>query len=151
MVDVEYVGQHGYNIVESIGLNNVDFGVGVPAAESRTRRSPRRLPAPPRCRPIRCAAFRGYSAITQNVSRGWVTHHSLQISFNRRFTHGAVVRLQRHDRALERRAARRARLQHNADGTVTYRDDQAQADDLFQTPPIAPHDEGATSCGICRT
>ena len=40
------------------------------------------------CRPIEMRAFRGYSSITQNVSRGWITHHSLQLSFNRRFRNG---------------------------------------------------------------
>src|SRR5207244_4136196 len=37
--------------------------------------------------------------------------------------------------ALSSEGSTGARLQHNPDGTVTYRSDQAQADALFQTPP----------------
>src|SRR6185295_5530751 len=80
-------------------------------------------------------AFRGYSAITQNVSRGWVTHHSLQLSLNRRFSHGLSYGFN-DTIGLSSKGSTPARLQHNPDGTVTYRADQAEADDLLQTPPI---------------
>ena len=33
-------------------------------------------------------AFRGFSTITQNNSRGWVTTHILALSVNRRFANG---------------------------------------------------------------
>ena len=68
-------------------------------------------------------------------SRGWVTHHSLQLSFNRRFSNGLSFGFN-DTIGLSSRGSTAARLQHNADGTVTYRADQAQADDLLQTPPI---------------
>ena len=76
-------------------------------------------------------AFRGYSAITQNVWRGWVTYHSLQLSFNRRFRNGLSFGFN-DTIGLSTSGSDGARLQHNADGTVTYRADQAQADDLLQ-------------------
>jgi hypothetical protein len=80
-------------------------------------------------------AFTGYSGITQNVSRGWITHHSLQISLNRRFSHGVSYGFN-DTIGLSARGSTAARLQHNPDGSVTFRSDQAQADDLLQTPPI---------------
>jgi hypothetical protein len=80
-------------------------------------------------------AFRGFSGITQNVSRGWITHHSLQLSFNRRFRNGLSFGFN-DTIGLSAKGSVGARLQHNPDGTVSYRDDQAQADELLQTPPI---------------
>ncbi len=134
MVDVEYVGQHGYNIVESIGLNNVDFGTAyLPQFQDPTLTATTLGATSVPTDQMR--AFRGYSAITQNVSRGWVTHHSLQVSFQRRFTNGLSFGFN-DTIGLAAKGSTAARLQHNADGTVTYRDDQAKADDLFQTPPI---------------
>ena len=87
VVDVSYVGQHGYNIVESINLNGVDFGT----AFLSQNQDPTLAPTTPGATSLatdQMRAFRGYSAITQNVSRGWVTHHSLQLSLNRRFRNG---------------------------------------------------------------
>ena len=69
------------------------------------------------------------------MSRGWITHHSLQLSINRRFNSGLSFGFN-DTIGLSSRGSTAARLQHNADGTVTPRADQAQADDLFQTPPI---------------
>jgi len=134
VLDVEYVGQHVYNVVEGINLNAVDFG----SAYLPQYQDPTLAPTTPGATAVstdQMRAFRGYSAITQNVSRGWVTHHSLQISFNRRFSHGLSYGFN-DTIGLASRGSTGARLQHNADGTVTYRTDQAQADDLFQTPPI---------------
>jgi hypothetical protein len=80
-------------------------------------------------------AFRGYSGITQNVSRGWVNYHSLQLSFTRRFRNGISWGFN-DTIGLSSRGSTAARLQHNADGTVGYRSDQAQADDLLQVDPL---------------
>ena len=54
--DVSYVGQHGFNLLQNVDINAVDFGVGVHAARRRTRRlPPARRPAARRCRSICCA------------------------------------------------------------------------------------------------
>lgn len=100
VLDIEYVGQHGYNIVEGINLNAVDFG----NAYLPQYQDPTLAPTTPGATAVasdQMRAFLGYSGITQNVSRGWITHHSLQISFNRRFSHGLSYRIQRHDRTVE--------------------------------------------------
>ncbi len=134
VVDFSYVGQHGYNIVEGINLNAVDFGT----AFLSQNQDPTLAPTTPGATSIstdQMRAFRGYSAITQNVSRGWVTHHSLQLSFNRRFRDGLSFGFN-DTIGLSSVGSVAARLQHNADGTVSYRADQAKADDLLQTPPI---------------
>jgi len=134
MVDVEYVGQHAYDIVEGINLNAVDFGVAyLPESQDRTL-----TPTTPGATSIssdQMRAFRGFSGITQNVSRGWVNYHSLQVSFTRRFRNGISWGFN-DTIGLSSRGSTAARLQHNADGTVGSRGDQAQADDLLQIDPI---------------
>jgi hypothetical protein len=80
-------------------------------------------------------AFRGYAGITQNVSRGWITHHSLQLSFQRRFQNGLSWGFN-DTIGISSVGSTGARLQHNADGTFSYRDDQAAADDLLQVDPV---------------
>jgi hypothetical protein len=134
VLDVEYVGQHGYNIVEGINLNAVDFGTAyLPEYQDATL-----APTTPGATSVSTdlmRAFTGYSSITQNVSRGWVTHHSLQLSFNRRFSHGLSYGFN-DTIGLSSRGSTGARLQHNPDGSVTYRADQGQADDLLQTKPV---------------
>jgi hypothetical protein len=134
VLDVEYVGQHAYNIVEGINLNAVDFGTAyLPEYQDRTL-----TPTTPGATSLstdQMRAFRGYSAITQNVSRGWVTYHSLQLSFTRRFRNGISYGFN-DTIGLSSKGSTAARLQHNADGSVTARSDQGQADDLLQLDPI---------------
>ena len=133
VADVSYVGQHGFDIVESINLNAVDFGT----AFLSQNQDPSLAPTTPGATSLstdQMRAFRGFAAITQNVSRGWVTHHSLQLSINRRFRNGLSFGFN-DTIGLSSEGSVGARLQHNPDGTVTYRADQAEADKLFQTPP----------------
>ena len=134
VLDASYVGQHGFNIVEGINLNSVDIG----SAFLSQNQDPTLTSTTPGATALSTdlmRSFRGYSAITQNVSRGWVTHHSLQLSFQRRFRDGASFGFN-DTIGLSSEGSVAARLQHNADGTVSYRGDQAEADKLLQTPPI---------------
>jgi hypothetical protein len=133
-LDIGYTGQHGYNIVEGINLNAVDYGIAYLPQYQDTTLAPT-TPGATAVASDLMRAFRGYSSITQNVSRGWVTYHSLQISFNRRFQHGISYGFN-DTIGLSSRGSTAARLQHNPDGTVTERSDQAQADDLLQVDPI---------------
>jgi hypothetical protein len=134
VVDVSYVGQHGYNIVEGINLNAVDFGTAFLSQNQDPTLAPTTAGATS-LSSDQMRAFRGFSSITQNVSRGWVTHHSLQLSFNRRFRDGLSFGFN-DTIGLSSVGSVAARLQHNPDGTVTARADQAEANELFQTPPI---------------
>jgi hypothetical protein len=134
VLDIQYVGQHGYNIVEGININAVDFGTAyLPEYQDRTLAAT--TPGATSVSTDLMRAFRGYAGITQNVSRGWVTHHSLQLSFQRRFQNGLSWGIN-DTIGLSSVGSTGARLQHNPDGTVTYRDDQAQADDLLQVDPV---------------
>jgi len=133
VIDVSYVGQHGYNIVEGINLNGVDFGTAFLPQNQDATLAPT-TPGATSLASDQMRAFRGYSSITQNVSRGWVTHHSLQLSLQRRFRDGLSFGFN-DTIGLSTVGSVGARLQHNPDGTVTYRADQAEADRLLQTPP----------------
>ncbi len=130
-LDVEYVGQHGYNISQDVNLNAVDFGAAFLAqnqdalAGCQPRRLARRAVLQDQMR-----AFRGYGAITQQWGRGWRTYHSLQLSFNRRFQNGFSFGFN-DTILLSSEGSTAARLQHNPDGSYSLRSDQAEADALL--------------------
>jgi hypothetical protein len=134
VVDVEYAGQHGFNIVEGINLNAVDYGIAYLPQYQDTSLAPT-TPGATSVSTDLMRAFRGYSSITQNVSRGWNTYHSLQLSFTRRFRNGISWGFN-DTIGLASTGSTAARLQHNADGSVSYRSDQAEADKLLQVDPI---------------
>jgi hypothetical protein len=74
--------------------------------------------------------YQGYGAISQRQQILNRTYHSIQVSVNRRFRNGLAfgfydtIGLYDHQNAVPR-------LQHNADGSVTVRADQARADELL--------------------
>src|SRR4029079_3391215 len=65
VVDVEYAGQHGFNIVEGINLNAVDYGNAYLPQFQDTTLTPT-TPGATSVSTDLMRAFRGYSAITQN-------------------------------------------------------------------------------------
>jgi hypothetical protein len=89
-------------------------------------------------------AFKGYSSITRVGSDGWRTYHSIQLSFNRRFSKGVsfgfndTIALYDHSNSAGLGGGRSSitsngsvRIQHNADGTFSVRADQAQQQELL--------------------
>ena len=128
-LDVEYTGQHAYNLVENVNINAVDLGSAFASTnQDPTLSSP--LPGGAAVVADQMRAFRGFSSITQAQPRGWLTSHSLQMSFNRRFRNGVSFGF--NDAwLLSQTGSTGARLQHNADGTFSERPDQAQADELL--------------------
>ena len=129
VLDVEYTGQHAYNLVENVNINAVDYGSALLAAnQDPTLSSP--LPGGAALVSDQLRAFRGFSSITQAQPRGWLTSHAIQISFNRRFRNGVAFGF--NDAwLLSQTGSTAARIQHNPDGTFSERADQAQADELL--------------------
>src|SRR4030095_16308365 len=78
----------------------------------------------------RMRAYRGYSGLSQQLGRGFRTYHSLQLSFQRRFSNGFSFGFNDTIGIYDRQNTN-ARIQHNADGSWTYRADQAEADKLL--------------------
>jgi hypothetical protein len=74
--------------------------------------------------------YRGYGSISQQQTVGWRTYHSIQLAISRRFKDGFSLGFADTIGLYDRQQGPR-RLQHNADGTVTLRADQAKADDLL--------------------
>lgn len=128
-LDVEYTGQHAFNLVENVDINAPDFG----AAFLATNQDPTLSSTIPGAAAVpadQMRAFRGYSAITQSWSRGWITSHMLQLSVNRRFRNGLAFGFN-DTMVLKQTGSTTARLQHNADGSYSERSDQAEADKLL--------------------
>jgi hypothetical protein len=129
-LDVSYVGQHQYDILQNMDINRVDIGTAfLPVNQDRSLAAS----ATPGATAIvsdLMRTFQGYSSITQ--TSGWLhrTYHSLQFSLQRRFTNGLAfgftdtIGLYDHQNTTPR-------LQHAADGTYSVRADQADADKLL--------------------
>ena len=86
VVDVSYVGNHGYNRLggfqggNTVNLNAVDFGAGVPAAEPGpdARAPPARSRRERAHRRTCCGPTAGSSNISQNTTEFHDTYHSIQ-------------------------------------------------------------------------
>jgi hypothetical protein len=130
MLDVSYTGLHSYNIVEQVNINTVDMG-GAFLAGNQDPTVTSALPGGAALTQNMMRAYRGYGSINMMLPRGFITSHTLQIALSRRFSHGLQFDIN-DTIMLHRMADAGARIQHAADGTWSYRADQAQADTLFQ-------------------
>jgi hypothetical protein len=81
--------------------------------------------------------YQGFGNITQRTSEGRRTYHSIQVSLNRRFQNGLLFGFT-DTIGLSDKSRAALRQEHNADGTVSIRADQAEADRLLgNNHPIA--------------
>ncbi len=129
VLDIAYTGERATNLVENIDINAVDFGAAfLPANQDPTQTSP--LPGAAVLPTDQMRAFRGFSGISQAVPRGWLTAHTLELSFTRRFTRGLAFGLN-DTILLVQKGSTAARLQHNPDGTFSERPDQEAANRLL--------------------
>jgi hypothetical protein len=136
-IDAEYVGQHSFNSVRTVNINAVDFG----AAFLAQNQDPTLAPTTPGATSLSTdlmRAYRGYGAISHRLFDGWRTFHSLQLSVNRRFRNGVAFGFN-DTWVLYDRTIGSARLQHNSDGSFSFRADQAQANDLLNTTIPTSH------------
>ena len=119
-LDVSYVGQRGYNIVQPVNLNAVDYGAAFLEKNQDRTLTPSTTPGATAVSQDLMRAIRGYSAITQNQGYLHRTFHSIQVSFQRRLRNGIsfgfndVI-------GLSDRQNLAPRLQHADDGTFTVR------------------------------
>ncbi len=136
-IDVAYVGHHSYNLLQSVNLNAVDLGSAflpqnvdptIPVSNISGTATP--IPGSNAVSEDRMRAYRGYGDIVQQWGRGWRTYHSLQLGVQRRFRSGFSFGFN-DTISLSDRQNTAPRLQHNADGSFTIRDDQEQADHLL--------------------
>jgi Carboxypeptidase regulatory-like domain len=137
-LDVSYVGQHSFNDVQTVNLNAIDFGVAfLPENQDPTLPASTTPGATAKSTDL-LRAMPGYSTITQMQQEGRTTYHSVQIAFDRRFKNGVSFGF--NDTISVSQSGNSApRFQHNPDGSVFVRDDQAQADALLGPPKPQTH------------
>jgi hypothetical protein len=74
--------------------------------------------------------YQGFAAVNQQQPLGWRTYHSIQIGINRRFRDGLLFGFNDTIGLSDKQNAG-IRVQHNPDGTITARADQALANELL--------------------
>ena len=139
VVDISYTGQHSYHTLAGVNINNIDLGW---AYQSRYADQTQATPTPANSyvssQPNLVRFYKGYSTITQQQSIGWRTYHSIQVAITRRLKDGLAFgfndTIQLSDKQLVA-----PRLQHNDDGTITVRADQATAQALLGNNKPLPH------------
>ena len=129
-LDVEYVGQHSWHTNQTVNINAIDFGEAFLPENQDATLPASTTPGATALPQDLLRAYQGYGTINQQWDRGWRTYHSIQWSFQRRFSNGIsfgfndTMGLYDHQNSA-------ARLQHAADGSYTLRADQADADALI--------------------
>jgi hypothetical protein len=124
------VGQHSYNTFNAVNINMPDFGSAfLPENQDRTL-TPSATPGATALQTNQLRPIRGYGSITMQLNRGLENYHSLQLSFQRRFRNGLSFGFNDTVGLYDRQQSA-ARLQHNPDGSFSYRADQAEADALL--------------------
>ena len=114
-----YVGQHGFNLLQNVDINAVDFGVAFTPAgagpDGRRERDPGRLGA---ARSTCCGPIRASAPFSRTGASAANTYHSIQTSFNRRFRNGFSLGLN-YTLGLSNtgNAGNPVRLDHGADGS----------------------------------
>ncbi len=147
-LDVSWVGHHAYNLLQNVNLNAVDFGAAFLPQNQDSTLTPAATLGATAVLQDQMRPLRGYAVIDQQVGRGWRTYHSIQIAFNRRFSKGLsygfndTISLYDHQTTYTTTnptTSNTARLQHNPDGSYSYRSDQAEADRLLGTTVTNRH------------
>jgi hypothetical protein len=137
---VAYVGNHGYNRLgafqggSTVNLNAVDFGTAyLPQYQDKTLAATA-IPGQTALSSNLLRPYPGLGTIQQNTTDFWDESHTIQTSFQRRFTHGFsagvnyTVML-----SFTGNTGLQERLQHAADGTVSVRSDQGAYEALNKT------------------
>jgi len=134
MLDVDYTGEHAYNVVQQININTVDIGSAY-LAQNQDPTVTSALPGGAAVTQNMMRSIRGFGSLNQMIPRGFFTSHLLAISLVHRFAHGLQfdvsdsIMLKQHGNAYGTTPV--ARIQHDANGAVSYRSDEAQAEELL--------------------
>jgi hypothetical protein len=146
VVDVSYVGNHGFNRLgalqggSTVNLNAVDIGAAYRPEYQDPTRAPSATPAGSAVNTNLLRPYQGFAAINQNTAEFWDTYHSLQTSLNRRFRNGFSFGLNyTYGISYKGNLGLQWRLQHNPDGTYRLRDDQDDYEKLNETLDARPH------------
>jgi hypothetical protein len=146
VVDVSYVGNHGYNRLGSfqggttVDLNAIDIGTAYLPENQDPTLGTQAVPGAGARPTNNLRPYAGFANINQNTTEFSDTYHSIQSNFNRRFRNGFsfgvnyVLSL-----SFTGNTGLQRRLQHAADGTVSIRSDQAEYEKLNERLNLQRH------------
>jgi hypothetical protein len=136
-LDVAYTGQHSWHQQTTVNLNTIDYGTAyLPAYQDPTLTNTGVgsltyvASSAANTNPNAIRRFLGYSTVSQSQPISWETYHSIQLNLIRRLQHGLsfgfndTIGLYDHSFVAPR-------LQHNPDGSISIRSDQAEAQQLY--------------------
>jgi Carboxypeptidase regulatory-like domain len=130
-IDVSYTGQHSYNAQLTSNLNSIDLGLAyLPQYQDPTQTPNGVATSLVNTNVNQVRFYPGYGNVTQNQPTGVRTYHSIQVSWARRLKNGLSLGFN-DTISLYDKQSTTLRLQHNADGTISVRSDQALADEML--------------------
>lgn len=132
-LDVAYVGQHSYGFTQGVNINAIDIGTAFLASNQDRTAATSTTPGAASVsalNPDLARYYRGYGTITQQQTNLDRTYHSIQLALNRRLSNGLALGFNDTIGLYDRQTVA-PRLQHNADGTISTRADQAKAEELL--------------------
>ena len=139
VMDVSYVGNHGYNLLGAFqggdlqNLNSVDFGTAYLPKYQDPTLGTSTVPGATAYTSNLLRPFPGLGTISQNTTSFWDTYHSAQFSLNRRFSHGLLFAVNyTRQISLLGNTGLVQRLQHT-NGVISLRSDEAAYEKLNDT------------------
>jgi hypothetical protein len=130
-LDVSYTGQHSYNTQNTVNLNSIDLGTAfLPQYQDPTQVPNGVATSLVNTNVNQVRSYQGYATMTQNQPTGWRTYHAILLSWNRRLKDGLSFGFNDTISLYDKQQSP-LRLQHNADGTIAVRSDQAKADAIL--------------------
>ena len=147
-LDVSYVGNHGFNRLRAfqggangaVDLNAVDIGAAFLPQNQDPTLAPSTVPGATAYTTNMLRPFRGYAAINEQQTRFWDTYHSIQMSLNRRSRGGLAFGTNYTlGLSLKGNTGLQSRLQHDANGNISMRADQAEYEKLNENLALQRH------------
>jgi len=148
MLDVAYVGNHGFNRLRAfqggaggaVDLNAVDIGAAYLPQNQDPTLGTSSVPGASAYTANLLRSYRGYSNINEQETRYWDEYHGIQMSLNRRFRNGFAFGTNYNlGLSLKGNTGLQLRLQHAADGTLSVRSDQAEYESLNENLALQRH------------
>jgi Carboxypeptidase regulatory-like domain len=126
-LDVSYVGQHGYNLLGAVDINAPDFGAAYLPQNQNPTLAASSVPGANALPVNFYRPFQGLGAINRTLMVAYNDFHSLQTSWNRRFSRGISLTFNYTLSRNKGTDGNGLRITRKADGLVGLRDDYRQA------------------------
>jgi hypothetical protein len=147
-ITVAYVGNHGYNRQRAfqggggggVELNAIDIGAAYQPQNQDPTKGTSAVPGQNAYTTNLLRPFRGLSNVVEQQMEFWDTYHSLQFSLNRRYRDGFAFGVNfTRGLSFKGNTGLQKRLQHNADGSISLRADQAEYEKLNENLDLRPN------------